>query len=807
MRWFGAGCVGLFAATRCIAAGLTLELVAPDGTRHSSFRSDDRGIAVVTAQGTMAVPFDFQWELRGNVRETASYVAWSPSFALHQRPPRAGDSRPPFDAVVGLTESAPGFWPASELKNGIAVFLWLSGGKPTQISPVPIRRFHLDNRQVVAVARFRLSEVESRGTPIVLLLRDGQWVSPTRSSNNRIIRQAVMELNLSDTVSPDLTLTPGEWGALPAEDVAKLLEAVATSSHAELIKPLVNRVSRPLLEKRAYTMLESAVARGRGKVVFELLDGVGGHVSGSQVASLIDRAVDNHQDTCARIIVDWMGKARRTIPRAEELATLALSEGLPLTTAALAGEEISRLVEKVGGREFATVAQRGHSAMIRLLLANGVSPLRSDPECAALILAAQSGDEDLAALLLTAGARPDPSESSVLSPLTYAVRMGQRGIAAALLKAGADSQRRNSAGATVLHAAVLSPDEGMLGWLLEQDVRVNEGSFQPSPLELALLFHQRKAVSALVRAGARLPQAAVRNRELLVASIAMDQPELLEDARNKGWRPEATLDGDWSAAMVAEAYESSRCLALLRGSSPAAASADFAGGDVAPAVVESSLDSTVRSEDREHLGASFALKGVVDSRGHLRCVTVSAAGDPQVARAIRLAAAKSRFSPALRGGRPVHTRISLPIVLPAQSRRVFTVGELDLPPVQINAARGRESTYIPPVTVRGNWASSAMPTFLVPGVGDIGPILEDLSKYGVELGPRHNTDSSGRPKPRVSFVIGPDGVTRDAKVIWAADKFDGEGALRNVASLRYAPGIANGRAVAVHMLQQVSAQR
>jgi hypothetical protein len=114
--------------------------------------------------------------------------------------------------------------------------------------------------------------------------------------------------------------------------------------------------------------------------------------------------------------------------------------------------------------------------------------------------------------------------------------------------------------------------------------------------------------------------------------------------------------------------------------------------------------------------------------------------------------------------------------------------------------------YVPPVLLGTRWASISAP--LMPGVGAVqgDSIWEGLTSSGFDLRSNSPFDASGSRLPRVRFVVAPDGTTRDAEVLWAADRFDHEGALKNVAAMRYAPGIVKGRAVSVPMVLDVSPQ-
>ncbi len=782
--------LAVVAVGHCAADSLGLELVRAAGERHRLFRNSNSGIEVITAQGAEPVHGDAHWEVRGELADARAVIAWSPKFGLARRPERPGRTRPEFDALVELTASAPGFWRTADLKDGIAVFLWLSDGRPTQINPVPMRTVQLKDGQVVANARFRLSEPEARGAPVVLLLRQNQWMAPLPSSAGGHLDHAIADLHQTGISVPPAGLTPAMLSVTAEDDTLKLLEAVVASSHAELIAPLLARLPEKVLARQAGPLLEVAVDRLRQAETVDLLRGLERYVSDRQLAALIERAIANRDGESVQNIVAWAVGKSRAIPETEKLAALALGEGLDRATSVLAGQGLRPLIAKRGPDHFAELAHRGRSDMIRRLLANGVNPARADREAAALSLAAQTGDAELVAQLLSAGAKPDPATALNASPLSLAARAGHRSVVTALLKAGADPLRRGPAGANVLYAAILSSDVDMVPWLLSQGVRLpKERERATELLETALRLHRPGAVAALFQAGARLPSVGGKLPELLRAAVALDQADLVEAALRNGWDARAPLDGDWTLATVAAAFEAPRSRALLERIAARAAEENFGSPHQPPVPLELLLNG-VRPPTLDHQEAKLTLRGVVDARGSFRCVTVSGTDDVFLAFAVRRAAARFRFKPALRDGRPVDVVISLPLLLSSQPRQVVALSELDLPPVQIKTAGSEAMTYVPPVLGLSRWATSMGP---IMGMTDIDYVIRSLASTGLNI-----------PGLTVAFVVAEDGTTRDAKLLTTADRFEGDAVLAQVAKFRFLPGIARGRAVSVSTVQQVA---
>jgi ankyrin repeat protein len=89
-----------------------------------------------------------------------------------------------------------------------------------------------------------------------------------------------------------------------------------------------------------------------------------------------------------------------------------------------------------------------------------------DTKGAQIFKAAQNGDLDQLKALLEAGARPDYTNSSGVTPLMVAAGLGNTGIAKALLDRGADENAKTPGGYTPLMAAALNGQKEMVQLLM-----------------------------------------------------------------------------------------------------------------------------------------------------------------------------------------------------------------------------------------------------------------------------------------------------------------------------------------------------
>ena len=194
----------------------------------------------------------------------------------------------------------------------------------------------------------------------------------------------------------------------------------------------------------------------------------------------------------------------------------------------------------------ADAAMRGDTEEVRQLLASGadVNAAQGDG-MTALHWAAERGDADLAATLLTAGANPEAvTRIGQYTPLHLAARNGGDAIVSLLLADGADVERRTSnSGSTALHLAASSGNTATIEALLDAgaDPNARESEWEQTPLIFAASANRPDAIRLLVSRGAdpnlgsKVVDLQARGR--LEAKARARQREVLEALTAEGQAP------------------------------------------------------------------------------------------------------------------------------------------------------------------------------------------------------------------------------------------------------------------------------
>ena len=197
----------------------------------------------------------------------------------------------------------------------------------------------------------------------------------------------------------------------------------------------------------------------------------------------------------------------------------------------------------------ADAAMRGDIEAVRSLLRSGadVNAAQGDG-MTALHWAAQTGERELAEVLVYAGARLNAgTRIGRYTALHIAAREGSREVAQVLVEAGADPGATTSnSGATPLHLAARSGDAGLISLLIEHgaDTDAQAGNWQQTPLTFAAALNRVEAIKTLLNAGAdpNGTSAAVDVVEMAAADNAAEQR--LQKAL-EGFREQQAGDADW----------------------------------------------------------------------------------------------------------------------------------------------------------------------------------------------------------------------------------------------------------------------
>jgi uncharacterized protein len=195
----------------------------------------------------------------------------------------------------------------------------------------------------------------------------------------------------------------------------------------------------------------------------------------------------------------------------------------------------------------ADAAMRGDVAAVRTLLERGGDPDAAQGDgMTALHWAAERGDEEVALLLIEAGAELDPvTRLGAYTPTHLAARGGNTGVLRALLEGGAAPSAATTTGAvTPLHFAASAADPTAALTLLEHsaDPNARESRWGQTPLMFAAAAGRGDVVRALLERGADPElRAFVLDMATREAEDRADQ-QAREDAR-RNERPRASARG------------------------------------------------------------------------------------------------------------------------------------------------------------------------------------------------------------------------------------------------------------------------
>ena len=153
------------------------------------------------------------------------------------------------------------------------------------------------------------------------------------------------------------------------------------------------------------------------------------------------------------------------------------------------------------------------------------------------------GDVDAARLLLTAGADANDSQPDGVSALVLAAHSGNGEVAALLLDAGADPNALGS-GYTALHAAVLRSDATLVGALLAHGANPNLRMTKGTPM--------RRDTTDW-----NLPKTLIGSTPYLLAARFLE-PEILGVLADAGADPHVTMPDGADAVMLATGMGSSK---------------------------------------------------------------------------------------------------------------------------------------------------------------------------------------------------------------------------------------------------------
>ena len=148
-----------------------------------------------------------------------------------------------------------------------------------------------------------------------------------------------------------------------------------------------------------------------------------------------------------------------------------------------------------------------------------------------LKLAVSFGDENIVGIFLQLGADVDVNARTGerrLTLLQVAVRNNNESVARMLLQRGADVNAASDDGLTALHVAVANRSLTMVELLLKFNVDVNPKAkfLGKTPLFMAVEYGCLEIAELLLRRGASVREATIRNTTILHVALRIGEPRL-----------------------------------------------------------------------------------------------------------------------------------------------------------------------------------------------------------------------------------------------------------------------------------------
>lgn len=189
-----------------------------------------------------------------------------------------------------------------------------------------------------------------------------------------------------------------------------------------------------------------------------------------------------------------------------------------------------QVVSRQTNARVAEAARQRDAAAVRTLLKQGADVNGAEGDgMTALHWAAERGDDELAQLLLQAGASPAAvTRLGRYTPLHLACKNGHALVVRRLLEANADSRATTTTGATPLHFAAAAGSRDAIQLLLDRgaDIDVREPQWGQTPLMFAAAAGRTDAVKVLLARGAN-----VRATAKVVDLSARNQTDSAESRR------------------------------------------------------------------------------------------------------------------------------------------------------------------------------------------------------------------------------------------------------------------------------------
>jgi uncharacterized protein len=711
----------VFTATAGFAAE-PLQLVASiDGQRYPLDSVRD-GKLFIHRDGAPVEPgAQVLWELAGDPAELNRSALWSPTYGIRRSSPpditlplknpwqglvsfhhRVGKTPDGSPQVSELLNS----WPDAFRADGVLIAVWLFAGQPVAVQPKPYSS--RAQRSWKLGISLPLDESTRRGQPVLLLWQNGKIVPPLPRFDQSAEQAAFLAVLQDDFPALDALLLadPKLARTRIKTDKSTLLHFAAEAGSTRALRRLLAAgLDADIENRKSVTALSWAAANGRDDAVSLLLTAGASPLSTdyNKRTPVYAAATHGHATTVRLLLDSTERRANRTAKNYQSPLTIALNNGhADIARLLLADGAEYDFLDDQSARVLATQVALGHTGVVRLFIENKTRVDVPAGGYTALFAAANRDDPALLDILLAAGAPVDQAPEDGVTPLMAAAARGNIAHVERLLAAGAKVSAVSRNGDTPLHYAALKGEPAVLQKLLAAGADVNAANRSGyTPLSIALSLANPDGLPALEAARPALPKNSDEGARLLFLAIASDRDALVAAALAQGWSTDATLSG-WSLLDLARLYRAKRTSALLVSAGAKSEPADpglFVGAkelDALPKPLAVASPGDPRGVYEDFPESKVVVDFIVGTDGNVLFPRIVKSADPRLSFAVLETARTWRFTPPLKAGRAAVTRVSLPVVFPNSSERLFETAQIDSPPQPLTRVKPDFPRNAPP---------------------------------------------------------------------------------------------------------------
>lgn len=721
-----------------------------------------------------------RYALEGDLVANAGQILWTPRYDIKTA---AEDlqAHPPGTAAVGVVairhlaemdgeKQRSDFltqWPGGAPEGGLVLLGWLVNGRISQLAVEKVPSTKVV-KFFIASHEFSLGPSETSGQGIMLLWTGGGFATPAPRFKDKRVQQVLPAIFLGDLSPLRKALSDGMKPSGKGMGGQTLLHFAAEAGQLDAVDLLIRLgASCNATTEFGSTPLHEAATKGRQAVVGRLLE------------EKIDvSALQGDGDTPLHLALRFghVAIAEELVNRKASLKAVNSDLRTPYNMAIDGGHAgLAALMSARGAeankdgeqsqRVLLTQAGRGNVSMVEFLVSQKISANAEYLGHRPLAEAAKAGDPRLIPALLAGGAGINDANLDGMTALMMACGSGKIEFARALLAAGADPNLRDKAGRTGLHYAAAVNAVGLVELLVARgaDLEVRNTG-QRTALEVALVAGAGGAAEVLDRAGGSLDLKSPEAPIMLESALKLDLAGVIRRALAQGWSADTVFQDEWPARLVAEASRATKCLELFKQAQPeipadAPVLVRYGELDEKPRPVAIAVPPDPRDPDADFPASLVEIDVVIDGRGRVLFPVVKTASDWQLAYAAIQSLASWRFVPLTRQGKPVATRLRLPVEFAASADLAI------------------------------NWMNAdVMPL----------PLKRITPEYPQEL-----ASNSRQGAVVLNFTVGLDGRVKDVRVFSTTNPAFNQPAIAAILQWVFKPGEVDGQPAPVRMRQEI----